>query len=116
MKHTYHALIDAKSVDKHVCVDDRKILSVLISAANLIKADILATNRYRFGHDTPEGCAVVLMLDESHITAHTYAEQGKMSIDVFTCNGKDNCESAANAIIKGLSIVNYEINIIERFS
>ena len=115
MKHTYHALIDAKSVNKDICVDDERILSVLVSAAKLIKADILATSRYRFGQNTPDGCAVVLMLDESHMTAHSYADEGKISIDVFTCNGKNNCVIAANNIIKELSITDYKIDVIERF-
>jgi len=115
MKHTYHALIDAKSIDRDICVDDERIMSVLVSAAKLIKADILATSRYRFGQNTPDGCAVVLMLDESHITAHSYADKGKISIDVFTCNGKNNCVIAANTIIKELAITDYKIDIIERF-
>ncbi len=115
MKHTYHALLDIKSASKDLCVNDKLILNVLTDAANSIQANILSTHRYRFGHDTPDGCAVVLMLDESHITAHTYADKGKISIDVFTCNGKENCVLATNMIISDLSATDYELDIIERF-
>lgn len=115
MKHTYHALLDVKSVSRDLCISDELILKVLTNAANSIRATILSTHRYRFGYDSPDGCAVVLMLDESHITVHTYADEGKISIDVFTCNGKRNCELAINMIIAELSLTDYELNIVERF-
>ncbi len=115
MKHTYHALLDVKSVSRDICVNDELILSILTNAANSIRATILSTHRYRFGYDSPDGCAVVLMLDESHITAHTYADNGKISIDVFTCNGRRNCELATKLIIDELSVTEYELNIVERF-
>ena len=41
--------------------------------------------RYRFGDDSPPGFAVVVLLDESHCSAHSYADLGLVALDIFTC-------------------------------
>jgi S-adenosylmethionine decarboxylase len=42
------------------------------------------------GGDSPPGCTVCVLLDESHITAHTYADSGLVAVNVFTCGEKAN--------------------------
>lgn len=39
--------------------------------------------------DTEEGFTSVLLLDESHITAHSYTKRGLLALDVFTCGNTD---------------------------
>ena len=34
---------------------------------------------------TPEGCSVIVVLAESHLSVHTYPECGYVAVDVFTC-------------------------------
>jgi S-adenosylmethionine decarboxylase len=41
--------------------------------------------------DTEEGFTSVILLDESHITCHSYTKLGLLALDVFTC-GKTNPE------------------------
>ncbi len=115
MKNSYHALIDINDLSRDHCANDTRLLNILESAARLINATIISSNRYRFGHNSPDGCTAFLMLDESHISAHTYAEKGKMAIDVFSCIGQEKCEIAAMHIISELGATNYEIAIVERF-
>jgi S-adenosylmethionine decarboxylase len=64
--------------------------------------------------DTEEGFTSVILLDESHITCHSYTKLGLLALDVFTC-GKTNPEIVANYIKKELEVkypdikcVNYE--------
>lgn len=40
-----------------------------------------------------EGCSVVLLLAESHISVHTWPEHGYAAIDIFTCGRKDPIEA-----------------------
>ena len=47
--------------------------------------------------DTEEGFTSVILLDESHITCHSYTKQGLLALDVFTC-GKTNPEIISNYI------------------
>ena len=42
------------------------------------------------GTESPLGFAAVVLIDESHVTAHCYSERGLLAIDVFTCGGSDS--------------------------
>lgn len=39
--------------------------------------------------DTPPGFTSVVLLDESHITCHSYSEIGLLAIDIFTCGNSN---------------------------
>jgi S-adenosylmethionine/arginine decarboxylase-like enzyme len=39
--------------------------------------------------ESPPGFTAVVLIDESHVTAHCYSERGWLAIDVFTCGGHD---------------------------
>jgi S-adenosylmethionine decarboxylase len=57
----------------------------MASAARRAGATVLSQARYRFGHDSPPGFTAAILLDESHCTAHSYADLHLMAIDIFTC-------------------------------
>ena len=38
---------------------------------------------------SPPGFAAVVLLDESHLSAHCYSDRGWLAIDCFTCGGTD---------------------------
>ena len=39
--------------------------------------------------DQPPGFAAVVLIDESHVSAHCYSESGLLAIDIFTCGDSD---------------------------
>ena len=41
------------------------------------------------GADSPPGFAAVVLIDESHVSAHCYSDRGLLAIDIFTCGGSD---------------------------
>ena len=41
------------------------------------------------GSTSPPGFAAVVLIDESHISAHCYADRGLLAIDCFTCGETD---------------------------
>jgi S-adenosylmethionine decarboxylase len=41
------------------------------------------------GSVSPAGFAAVVLIDESHVTAHCYSDEGMLAIDVFTCGSHD---------------------------
>ena len=41
------------------------------------------------GSVSPLGFAAVVLLDESHVSAHTYSDRGWLAIDAFTCGDTD---------------------------
>jgi len=72
-------------VARDVCLDDAAMLDAMAAAARRAGAKVLAQNRYHFGHDSPPGFTAIVMLDESHCSAHAYADEGLLAIDIFTC-------------------------------
>ena len=41
------------------------------------------------GTESPPGFAAVVLIDESHVSAHCYSESGLLAIDIFTCGESD---------------------------
>ncbi len=41
------------------------------------------------GEKSPPGFAAVVLIDESHVSAHCYADRGLLAVDVFTCGDND---------------------------
>ncbi len=109
-----HIILDCFDIPREVCLDDKYLLETAVKAVNAGGATVINTIRYRFGHESPAGCAVIIMLDESHITLHTYADEGMMAIDVFTCGTTDS-RIIMEYLIKEIKITNCIEKQIERF-
>ncbi len=41
------------------------------------------------GSESPPGFAAIVLIDESHVSAHCYSESGLLAIDIFTCGDSD---------------------------
>lgn len=68
---------------------------------------------------TPQGCSILFLLSESHLSIHTFPERNHMSFDIYTCRQySDNNEY--NKIYKYLLEMlqasdNSACNIVDRF-
>ncbi|MBS3910136.1 MAG: adenosylmethionine decarboxylase [Actinobacteria bacterium] len=98
-----HLIVDIHNQAFDVLVDDKKLLETIVNAANEVGANIINQSRYHFGHNSSPGCTAFVMLDESHVSVHTYADDGKMALDVFTC-GATSCERILRSICRQLNI------------
>ena len=84
-----HLLIDCRNVRRNVCLDDGVMLEAMARAAQQAGAKVISQVRYPFGVHSPPGFTAVVLLDESHCSAHTYADLGLVAIDIFTCGDTD---------------------------
>lgn len=91
-----HLLIDCRNVPFEVCLDDGLVLDALAQAARRAGAKVISQARYRFGHNSPPGFTATVLLDESHCSAHSYADFGLMALDIFTCGNTDPYDVLAN--------------------
>lgn len=80
-----HLLVDCREVSRDVCLNDGLVLRAMAQGAAKAGATVLSQVRYHFGHNSPPGFTAAILLDESHCTAHSYADEGMMAIDIFTC-------------------------------
>jgi len=113
-----HIVADCMNVPAEVCVDDKRIMSVLVKAAFRSGANVIGANRYRFfGDRSWPGCSVFVILDESHVSVHAYADMEMMALDIFTCGyGADELsESIFKRVLNGLEIKNFNVKKFDRF-
>jgi S-adenosylmethionine decarboxylase len=85
----HHILIDCRNVPRDVCLDDGRMLDVMARSAAKAGMHVISQVRYHFGHNSAPGFTCVCLLDESHVSAHTYADLGLIALDVFTCGKTD---------------------------
>jgi deoxyhypusine synthase len=63
-----------------------ELVGAMASAARSEGTNVLHTHIEAFdGSSSPPGFASVVLLDESHLSAHSYSDEGMLAIDVFTC-------------------------------
>ncbi len=84
-----HLLVDCRNVARELCLNDRLVLDVMARSAERAGATVVSQIRYKFGQESPPGFTAVVMLDESHCSAHTYADLGLIALDVFTCGNTE---------------------------
>lgn len=110
-----HIIIDAFNLPSDLLVDDERILNDLIEICKKNKVNIINTIRYRFGTKTPPGCTAMVTVDESHISVHTYAEDGLMALDIFTCGSRTNTAQIWEDLKEKFRISDFKIHILDRF-
>jgi len=105
-----HLLLEVYDVQFNLLNDSRSIQEVMIRGIGRAKMTILNTFSHSF---VPQGCTVVIALEESHVSCHTWPENGCLAIDVYTC-GKGNPRLIALEILKYLNSDSYSIREVER--
>lgn len=115
-----HILLDYKGFLPTVEKDGAWMLEILRQSVRDAGVREVHSHVEEFdGEVSPLGFAAVVLIDESHVSAHCYSERGLLAIDVFTCGDHDP-EVVADSIhaslcgtVPGLNLLRRER--IERF-
>jgi len=86
------------------------LCDLLENAAEASGAHVLQTIYEKFD---PQGVTVVSLLSESHISIHTWPEEGKAAADIFTCG---DCEPrvGCDIIIEQLKAKDFTLDYVDR--
>lgn len=101
-----HIIIDV--VGARIAPEDLKstadrLIDAMVKAAKVAGARPVHQHLELFdGTVSPHGFAAVVMLDESHISAHCYSSDGLLAVDVFTCGSPEKTVVAANHLTEFL--------------
>ena len=90
-----HGLLDLYGCPPELLSDPSSLQRALEQAAHLANATILFSHFHHFGEGG--GVTGVLLLAESHITIHTWAEHSFAAADIFLC-GSLKPETAAQSL------------------
>jgi S-adenosylmethionine decarboxylase len=61
----------------------------------------------------PQGVTIVIALSESHVSCHTWPEEGAIAIDSYTCGG-GNPKLIVLELLKYLNSDNFRLKEIDR--
>ena len=105
-----HLLLEVYNVDFALINDAESLKNVMIRGIERAKMTILNVFAHNF---VPQGCTIVIALAESHVSCHTWPENGCLAIDVYTC-GEGNPKLIALEILKYLDSYDYTIRDLYR--
>jgi S-adenosylmethionine decarboxylase len=105
-----HLLLEVYNVDFDLINDVKSLQNVMICGINRAKMTILNIFAHGF---SPQGCTIVIALSESHVSCHTWPENGCLAVDVYTC-GEGNPHLIALEILKYLNSDSYSLRELER--
>jgi S-adenosylmethionine decarboxylase len=112
--HGSHILVDYTNFFTSVVDIGQLLLSVMEQAIDNSDARRVHSHVEIFdGVTSPPGFAAVVLLDESHLTAHCYSDKGWLAIDCFTCGGT-NAESIIDEIHQWLLTQSPQIKLEKR--
>jgi S-adenosylmethionine decarboxylase len=105
-----HLLLEVYDVQYDLINDINSLQNVMIRGIERAKMTILNIFSHCF---IPQGCTIVIALSESHVSCHTWPENGCLAIDVYTC-GEGNPKLIALELLKYLNSENYTLRYVNR--
>ncbi len=92
-------------------LEDRALLTNLLEEA-AVAADVTIVQSV-FHQYSPQGVTGVVIIEESHLSIHTWPEYGYASVDFYTC-GNGEPEKALHVIQNGLDAKRSEVMMVDR--
>ncbi|MCA9591679.1 MAG: adenosylmethionine decarboxylase [Myxococcales bacterium] len=105
-----HLLAEYHGCDCTTLNDVEKVRALMRRAAEAAGATVVAEvfHEYR-----PQGVTGVVVIEESHLSVHTWPECGYAAVDFYTC-GESIPERADAVLREGLSAEQAEVMIVDR--
>lgn len=94
-----HVTMDLRDVSFDKLNDVAFLKNAMVEAVNRCGATIVGENFIKFH---PQGVTGVLVLSESHLSIHTYPEEGFAAIDCYTCGTTVDPELATEHMMEAL--------------
>lgn len=105
-----HLLVEFHGCDVTVLDDKSRIESLMVGAAKAAGATVVGSMFHTF---TPQGVSGVVVIEESHLSIHTWPEHGYAAVDFFTC-GDCLPEKAREVLADALTAERTETMEVER--
>jgi S-adenosylmethionine decarboxylase len=105
-----HLLLEVYDVEFNLLNDGISLQEAMERGIERAKMTILNIFSHCF---LPQGCTIVIALAESHVSCHTWPENGCIAIDVYTC-GEGNPKLIAIELLKYLNSNNFRLREVDR--
>ena len=106
----HHILVSLYGISFHLLDDLDGIRTAFEEAVEACGATVLNRFSHKF---QPQGVTVVYALAESHISIHTFPEDGSCAIDVYTC-GTMNTRKGMDVLIDYFNPIEVSMQEVSR--
>lgn len=106
-----HWIIEFTGCPAETLNDLTYLQTVLKDTCRMAKLNLLEAVDHAF---TPQGVTVLGLLAESHMSIHTWPEEGYAAIDIFTCGEKNSLDIALENLVSKLRPEHHTCKIVKR--
>lgn len=96
---------------KHDLYDNRLVENLFTQILEASGFSVITTMKHEF---EPQGLTFVCILSESHALMHTYPEENRLSIDIYTCSDPDKLEDFIELAISEFEPGRYFFKVLDR--
>jgi S-adenosylmethionine decarboxylase proenzyme len=108
---SHHFLVEVYKVKSELLDSLEELQSIFLESVKYGGATYISHHFHRF---SPQGVSGVVVIAESHLSIHSWPENGYAAIDVFTCGDKRIGENILQYITEKLETSEYQIKYILR--
>jgi S-adenosylmethionine decarboxylase len=94
-----HVILDISNFFVDSVIGGNLVFKIMREAIFLGTCHEVHSKLVILGDQSPPGFTSIVLIDESHISAHCYSDIGLLAIDCFTCGSTDT-EKIANYILE----------------
>jgi S-adenosylmethionine decarboxylase len=106
-----HFIVELSECSLEVLNDLSKVKEILSQAAVNANTEV---KELAFHHFYPQGVSGVVVIAESHISIHTWPENGYAALDIYTCGDKADPRVACDYIAKEFNAKTIHMTEINR--
>jgi S-adenosylmethionine decarboxylase proenzyme len=106
-----HIAADFAGVDRALLDDPQRLLEVMTDSVGQAGLTPVATCAHKF---TPLGVSAVVILAESHISIHTWPEEGFAAVDLLSCGSESAAREAIELLRVRLGATQTDLEAIRR--
>jgi S-adenosylmethionine decarboxylase len=107
----HHYIAEASGCNPELIGKVEAVEQILVRAAAVANVTVWSISFHRF---TPNGVSGVIVISESHLSVHTWPENGYVALDIFTCGDDAKPEAAVEYALKEFGATNVHITEVTR--
>lgn len=107
----HHLIIDIENIEHSKLTSNSFILKICEDIIKSTNINVLKSLVHKF---KPYGMTALYLLAESHFAIHTWPEENKICLDLFSCSKKNNFDKAIDVIKKYLPDSDLNITKLNR--
>jgi S-adenosylmethionine decarboxylase len=107
----HHYIVEGSGCNPAAISRVEDVEQIMVRAAEIANVQVWAISFHRF---IPNGVSGVVVISESHLSVHTWPEQGYVALDIYTCGEKAKPEAAVQHALKAFGASNMHITEVTR--